>query len=72
MPHGPAYDFSPDEKPDVWWEKPDGSWLGFWTREWPDLLGEAVLGKMTYLVQGVHEDLLLGAGLGYDLSRRPR
>lgn len=43
MPHGPAYDFSPDEKPDVWWEKPDGSWLGFWTREWPDLLGEAVL-----------------------------
>jgi glycosyltransferase involved in cell wall biosynthesis len=43
MPHGPAYDFSPDEKPDVWWEKTDGSWLGFWTREWPDLLGEAVL-----------------------------
>ncbi len=43
MPHGPAYDFSPDEKPDVWWGKPDGSWLGFWTREWPDLLGEAVL-----------------------------
>ena len=43
MPHGPAYDFCPDEKPDVWWERPDGSWLGFWTREWPDLLGEAVL-----------------------------
>jgi glycosyltransferase involved in cell wall biosynthesis len=43
MPHGPVYNFSPDEKPDVWWEKPDGSWLGFWTREWPDLLGEAVL-----------------------------
>jgi len=43
MPHGPAYDFSPDEKPDVWWDKSDGSWLGFWTREWPDLLGEAVL-----------------------------
>ena len=43
MPHGPAYDFSPDEKPDVWWEKPDGGWLGFWTREWPDLLGESVL-----------------------------
>ncbi len=46
MPHGPAYHFSPDEKPDVWWEKSDGSWLGFWTREWPDLLGEAVL-KLT-------------------------
>ncbi len=43
MPHGPAYDFSPDEKPEVWWEKPDGRWLGFWPREWPDLLGEAVL-----------------------------
>jgi hypothetical protein len=37
-----------------------------------DLLGESAPGKMTYLVQGVHEDLLLGAGLGYDLSRRPR
>ncbi len=43
MPHGPVYSFSPDEKPDVWWEKPDSSWLGFWTREWPDLLGGAVL-----------------------------
>ncbi|MBC8551854.1 MAG: glycosyltransferase [Candidatus Brocadiales bacterium] len=43
MPHGPAYHFSSDGKPDVWWEKPDGSWLGFWAREWPDLLGEAVL-----------------------------
>lgn len=43
MPHGPAYHFSPGEKPDVYWEKPDGSFLGFWTREWPDLLGEAVL-----------------------------
>ena len=43
MPHGPAYDFSPDEKPDVWWDKSDGSWLGFWMREWPGLLGEEVL-----------------------------
>ena len=43
MPHGPAYHYLPDEKPDFWWEKQDGSWLGFWTREWPDLLGEAVL-----------------------------
>lgn len=38
MPHGPTYGFSPDDKPDVWWEKADGSWLGFWTREWLDLL----------------------------------
>ncbi len=43
MPHGPVYDFSPDEKPDVCWKKKDGSWLGFWPREWLDLLGEAVL-----------------------------
>lgn len=45
MPHGPAYDFSPDEKPDFYWEKPGGSILGFWKREWPDLIGEAVLKK---------------------------
>jgi glycosyltransferase involved in cell wall biosynthesis len=43
MPHGPAYHFSPDEKPDILWNKADGSWLGFWAREWPDVLGEAVL-----------------------------
>lgn len=43
MPHGPAYHYAPDERPDVWWEKSDGSWVGFWKREWPDLLGEAVL-----------------------------
>ncbi|MBT3879383.1 MAG: glycosyltransferase [Candidatus Scalindua sp.] len=44
MPHGSCYHYSPDEKPDYWWEKPDRSWLGFWAREWPGLLGEAVLG----------------------------
>lgn len=44
MPSVPAYHFaSPSERPDVWWKKADGDWLGFWTREWPDLLGEAVL-----------------------------
>ncbi len=43
MPHEPAYHYSPDEKPDHWWKKEDGSWLGFWTREWPDLLGAEVL-----------------------------
>jgi len=43
MPHGPAYHFALNERPDVYWEKSDGTWLGFWTREWPDLLGEAVL-----------------------------
>lgn len=43
MPHGPAYHYAPDGKPDVYWEKDDGQRVGFWTREWPDLLGEAVL-----------------------------
>ncbi len=43
MPHGPAYHFAPHVRPDVAWEKPDGTWVGFWPREWPDLLGEAVL-----------------------------
>jgi hypothetical protein len=43
MPHGPAYHFSPDEKPDIYWEKADGSLVGFWPREWLDFLGEAVL-----------------------------
>jgi len=43
MPHGPAYEFAPGERPDVSWDRPDGSWVGFWEREWPDLLGAAVL-----------------------------
>lgn len=43
MPHGPAYDFAPDEKPDVTWATARGDRVGFWAREWPDLLGEAVL-----------------------------
>lgn len=43
MPQGPAYHFSPNEKPDIYWEKADGSVVGFWAHEWPDLLGEAIL-----------------------------
>ena len=43
MPHGPAYEFAPGERPDVAWARPDGSWVGFWRREWPDLLGASVL-----------------------------
>ena len=43
MPHGPAYEFAPGERPDVAWPRPDGSWVGFWGREWPDLLGASVL-----------------------------
>ena len=43
MPHGPAYEFAPGERPDVSWVRPDGSWVGFWKREWPDLLGASVL-----------------------------
>ncbi len=42
--HSPPYAFGPaNERPDVYWEKSDGTCLGFWIREWPDLLGEAVL-----------------------------
>ena len=43
MPHGPAYEFAPGERPDVAWARTDGSCVGFWKREWPDLLGAAVL-----------------------------
>lgn len=43
MPHGPPYNFSPNEKPNIYWEKPDGSLVGFWPREWLDFLGAAVL-----------------------------
>jgi len=43
MPHGPAYDFEPDDKPDVAWTTAAGRRVGFWAREWPDLLGQAVL-----------------------------
>lgn len=43
MPHGPAYEFAPGERPDVAWARGDGSWVGFWRREWPDLLGASVL-----------------------------
>lgn len=43
MPHGPAYHFLPHTTPDVSWKKPDGTVVGFWAREWLDILGEAVL-----------------------------
>ena len=43
MPHGPPYHYSTNEKPDIYWEKTDGSLIGFWPREWLDFLGEAVL-----------------------------
>src|SRR5574337_182510 len=42
--HNPPYAFASDhDRPDVAWEKPDGTWLGLWARDWPDLLGEAIL-----------------------------
>ena len=34
-----AYHFFPDTKPDIYWETPDGSFVGFWPREWLDILG---------------------------------
>lgn len=42
--HSPPYAFaSYHDHPNVVWEKPNGTWLGLWAREWPDLLGEAIL-----------------------------
>lgn len=43
MPHGPAYNYSPDKMPEFFWTKPDGGVVGFWAHEWLDVLGEAVL-----------------------------
>ena len=43
MPHGPAYHYSQNKKPDIFWEKSDGTLVGFWTHEWLDILGDAIL-----------------------------
>lgn len=44
QPDSPPYEYlSSEERPEQYWEKPDGGWLGFWPREWPDLLGAEVL-----------------------------
>lgn len=44
QPNCPPYEYlSSEERPEHYWEKPDGSWLGFWYREWPDLLGTEIL-----------------------------
>lgn len=43
MPHGPSYNYAPDKMPEYYWTKPDGGVVGFWPREWLDVLGEAVL-----------------------------
>lgn len=43
MPHGPAYGYSPDEKPEIHWQNKEGNIIGFWPREWLDYLGEAII-----------------------------
>lgn len=43
MPHGPAYHYSSNKMPDVFWNKADGTVVGFWAREWLDVLGAEVL-----------------------------
>jgi glycosyltransferase involved in cell wall biosynthesis len=43
MPHGPAYDYSANERPEIYWERTDGSFVGFWPREWLDILGAEIL-----------------------------
>lgn len=43
MPHGPAYGYYKGARPEVAWDKPDGGVVGFWPREWMDLLGAEIL-----------------------------
>jgi glycosyltransferase involved in cell wall biosynthesis len=43
MPHGPPYQYAPGELPDVRWKRPDGEVVGFWPREWLDILGAEVV-----------------------------
>lgn len=43
MPHGPAYAYYKGAAPEVAWTRPDGRAVGFWAREWMDVLGAEVL-----------------------------
>lgn len=43
MPHGPAYDYYKGEVPEIHWALPGGATVGFWSREWMDVLGAEVL-----------------------------
>lgn len=43
MPHGPAYDYYKGAAPEAAWTRPDGRTVGFWAREWLDVLGAEVL-----------------------------
>lgn len=43
MPYGPAYDYYKGKEPEHKWTRPDGGTVGFWAREWMDLLGAEVL-----------------------------
>ena len=47
IPHPPAYEYIYDsERPKTIWNTPNGSWLGIWRGDWPDLLGSEIL-KLT-------------------------
>lgn len=44
LPHPPAYEAYWDSpKPVINWDTKDGSWVGIWGYDWPDLLGEEIL-----------------------------
>jgi glycosyltransferase involved in cell wall biosynthesis len=43
MPHGPAYGYYKGARPEIAWDKPGGEVVGFWPREWMDLLGAEIL-----------------------------
>jgi len=43
IPHSPAYGLYKGNKPSINWNTPDGSWVGIWGYDWPDLLGNEIL-----------------------------
>jgi glycosyltransferase involved in cell wall biosynthesis len=47
LPHPPAYEYiRNNERPKINWDIPNGSWVGMWRGDWPDLIGSEIL-KLT-------------------------
>lgn len=45
--HPPDYEaYSQSPRPEINWDTPNGSWVGIWGYDWPDLIGDEVL-KLT-------------------------
>ncbi len=44
LPHPPAYEYIQDDnRPDIFWDTPSGSWVGLFRGDWPDLIGRELL-----------------------------